>query len=104
MPARVDPHHVRVCDRLQPQKVTFDDFAPPKSPPWVPTHQVGSLPAPQNKKAEADVPKTGVTMRLWNKIPSELPTDFFKPGKFHRPTVGQPQDGTAGQTGRRPDE
>ena len=39
----------------------------------------GSLAAPQNKSAEADAPRTGVAMRPWNKIPSEVLTGFFKP-------------------------
>ena len=62
------------------------------------THPFGSLPAPQNKNAEADVPKTGVAMHLWNKIPSELPAEFFKPGEFQLPTLEQPPDGITAQT------
>ena len=83
---------------LSPKNRFCDDFAPAGPAPWVPTHQVGSLSAPKNKKAEADVPKTGVTMRLWNKIPSELPAGFFEPGEFQLPTLEQPPDGITAQT------
>ncbi len=82
---------------LSPESVFFDDFAPFGPHPWVSNPQVGSLPAPQNRNPEADVPNSGASMLLWNKIPSELPTGFFKPGKFQSPTLEQPPDGATAQ-------
>ena len=83
---------------FRPKNRFFGGFALASPPPRVSTHQVGSLPAPQNEKAEADVPKSGGLISLWNKIPSELPTGFFKPEKYSSPALDQPLDGTTAQT------
>jgi hypothetical protein len=72
----VDPHYALSFIIFSPKNRFFDDFAPP---PRVSTHLVGSIPAPKNKKAKADVPKTGASMRLWSKTPLDLPSGFFKP-------------------------
>ena len=82
---------------LSPQSVIFDDFAPVGPPPWVSTPQVRSLAAPLNRDPEADDPKSGASTLLWNKIPSELPTGFFRSGKFQNPSLEQPPDGTTAQ-------
>ncbi len=63
-----------------PKNRFLDDFhvvlaCPPLG---VLTHLAGSLPGLQNERAEADVPKSRTSMGLWNKIPSEYPTGFFK--------------------------
>ena len=83
---------------FRPKNRFFGGFALASPPPRVSTHQVGSLPAPQNEKAEADVPKSGGLISLWNKIPSELPTGFFKPENNSSPALDQPLDGTTAQT------
>ena len=83
---------------FRPKNRCFGGFALASPPLWVSTHQVGSLPAPQNEKAEAHVPKSGGLMSLWNKIPSEFPTGFFKPENNSSPALDQPLDGTTAQT------
>ncbi len=52
----------------------------------------------ENEKAEADVPISGGLISLWNKIPSEFPTGFFKPKNNPSPALDQPLDGTTAQT------
>ena len=83
---------------FRPKNRFFGGFALASPPPRVSTHQGGSLPAPQNEKAEADVPKSEGLISLWNKIPSEFPTGFFKPEKYSSPALDQPLDSTTAQT------
>ena len=50
----------------------------PAASPLAPVAQLfAAWPASQNQKAEADVPKSGASMLLWNLLPPELPTGFF---------------------------
>ena len=60
---------------FRPKIRVFGGFALASPPQWVSTHQVGSLPAPQNKKAEADVPKLGGLISYGIKFLQSSPED-----------------------------